>query len=698
MSRSSSAETPPGAHQSRDSMFTFPESNRENSGAKPLDKAPLTNRREENSILEGGGLSSSKLAITQGKKNHNTMNNEAISQTINTSENPFLSTHSITPKPNTTRSRRPPPPTLDMDALKRSLQLEHTPSFPSSTSPLTLDPVTNKNSDLERDHPSYKGARGHLRQKSQAEELVADIDSYLVRQEKENDGAVPNDQADTDTPTTEAPIYSVSREHSLLYESPLREGLFNDDALFGRKSEEDRFSFTESPTSSNSKAMSHFLPDIDIRENHNIRINPFVDEHDVLEDIKNSPLNMIGSQDNDETVKANLALENLSSSDGDHIFAGPVRKEPKRVFRVVNEDHPTFYMNTETPDGSSLYIEEKNDGSERTHFSDIKSNTTMSTSDDIQSRSSHINSNMSTPSYNASIPEEKEVDIGHLLDTISTSSSYKEPHTRLLDTPTIISTPTIMSTSSTKSSKSGLSTHNKGSPKPERTARLVSSYVEELRLKYFRTSNFLEMPPNLPVSLKQKNNLVQPKNIKLRIRTNPKQIGIKHGRVKQKLLTLEGDTDDNNLLGLSLSKNTSIMDVDHTKEFHKLLNKEDVESSKSTGYDPDHYLNDIPGDDAYDSDDVMAPLREKRKLHETKNSHVMRSGSVVSYFTRANNKLNDDSILPSLPNDISLDDYIEPTASFTTPQRNSSVGSYQSDVLESSTSGLHVANPDQGSD
>ncbi|CCH62337.1 hypothetical protein TBLA_0H00440 [Henningerozyma blattae CBS 6284] len=205
--------------------------------------------------------------------------------------------------------------------------------------------------------------------------------------------------------------------------------------------------------------------------------------------------------------------------------------------------------------------------------------------------------------------------------------------------------------------------------------RLVSSYIEEIRLKYLPTTNFLNTPPNLPITLKSKNQLLRTKqNIKVKIRTSSKQIGIKHGAAKPKLLALETMNEEfsdkaghgsinirTNNIG-SRKKN-----INHTKEFHELMNKQknirqdDIIEDEEE--DEEEYLNYIPGDDAYDSDDMMAPLRKKSQNGKDsdnksgKNSKsIDRNNTVLSYYTRKQRKLlgeniNDESkghALPSL--------------------------------------------------
>ena len=258
-----------------------------------------------------------------------------------------------------------------------------------------------------------------------------------------------------------------------------------------------------------------------------------------------------------------------------------------------------------------------------------------------------------------------------------------------------------MSTPGSKSIKSVQSNIDQPS-RPDKPSRLVSSYVEELRLKYYKTSNFLEAPPNLPMALKQKNNLIQPKNVKVALRTSSKQVGIKHGRVKQKLLALEATTDDSKSLG-----SANISSIDHTKEFHKLLGKDDVVPEEDEN-ESEEYLNEIPGDEAYDSEDCMAPLREKRGSKV--NGDVTRSNTTVSYYTRLQNRPRSGTVdrMKSynykLPTNI-LDDYKENeeknASKNSSAKRNPSTKTIDSSAFLDSylgDGGLRLANPDSEDD
>lgn len=244
----------------------------------------------------------------------------------------------------------------------------------------------------------------------------------------------------------------------------------------------------------------------------------------------------------------------------------------------------------------------------------------------------------------------------------------------------------------------------------DKMAPLVSNYMEELKLKYFKTSNFLEPPPNLPVTLKQKSSLLQPKNIKVKIRTNMKQVGIKHGRLKQKLLALETNADN------------SAGGVDHAKEFQTLLNKEHsktriVKDGIECSDNEDDYLARIPGDEAYNSDDAMAPLREYKA---SSRQDVSRSGTIISYYTRKKNRLRQGTpdaeynAQPPLPThgDLTVFDELASAKDNISSTREASEERHNEKILDSKyvdygapsiieyrpSGGLHVVNPDSSSD
>ncbi|KAL6945140.1 hypothetical protein ACO0QE_002586 [Hanseniaspora vineae] len=178
---------------------------------------------------------------------------------------------------------------------------------------------------------------------------------------------------------------------------------------------------------------------------------------------------------------------------------------------------------------------------------------------------------------------------------------------------------------------------------------LVSEYVEELRYKYFPTANVVQPPPNLPLSIKSKNTLELPQssNIKVKIRTSSKQIGIKHGKAKQKLLSLEAPAEEDEYsdaedpLNLSFNGNEGYIPTAEEEEERLILSE-------------------LPGDEAYNGDDLMAPLRERHKttVSGAKNGNaknrVSRSDSTKSYFTKNAHRFRsgtlDNSYVPPMGN------------------------------------------------
>ncbi|AET39896.1 uncharacterized protein Ecym_5116 [Eremothecium cymbalariae DBVPG len=277
-------------------------------------------------------------------------------------------------------------------------------------------------------------------------------------------------------------------------------------------------------------------------------------------------------------------LTQLNTSDNSKIKHGGLHLEDSpspRQFRVVNEDKPSFYLQDTTTE------EEESSA----HVSEPALRDSNSEFDDRSRYSSSFGQSMT--------PTQSLAEYGNGLRDL------EEDHHL---------THTLTGRMPQRSRMASTDRHL------DKNVRLVSSYVEELRLKYFPTSNSLQPPAILPIALKTKNNLEQPQNIKVRIRTSSKQIGIKHGKAKQKLLSLETANEDDDIL---LSR------VDHTREFQELLGKESISNEDQ----PLPY--DIPGDEAYDSDDVMAPLKERKDdyLHRATTS-LKRTDTVTSYFTK----------------------------------------------------------------
>ncbi|AQZ12255.1 YDR239C [Zygosaccharomyces parabailii] len=384
---------------------------------------------------------------------------------------------------------------------------------------------------------------------------------------------------------------------------------------------------------------------------------------------------------------------------------------PRRKFRVVNEDRPTFYMN-----GLDDSIPQFSKDKDAYYFDDTATHSSFRSHESASSKGFSVSgSEKSIPytcGFNNQSTESTSPSAGMRsafvsLDSVSENEIAKNmvnsSKTKEGTIPAAqISLSNHQSVRSVRSNNSS-TTVSSNSPKSDKTVRLVSSYVEELRLKYDRTSNFLQAPPNLPVTLKQKNNLIQPKNIKVKIRTSSKQIGIKHGRAKQKLLTLETAEEDGDGSMKILSHKNKI-NVDHTKEFHNLLHSrgspskriEQEKSPSKSKNDEEEFLNDIPGDDAYDSDDAMAPLREKRHTTDTV---VTRSSTVKSYFTKQQEKLqsvNEGAQLNKLPTNINIQDYLDNEPKIR--KKSTQSGDSGLEAVYSYGQGLRVANPDSESD
>lgn len=437
-------------------------------------------------------------------------------------------------------------------------------------------------------------------------------------------------------------------------------------------------------------------------------------EHTSLHTNPFSPKSQLTDMDSGVHVKttdSDEAASKVFDEDSRVESATTEEQPPRRKFRVVNEDRPTFYMSGLD---ESLHFSRDKDAyffddtathySSRSHESGSSKGLSM-----IGSEKSVAPVNYNNQSMDSTSPSAGMRSAFASLDSVSENDVIKSTVSSTKAKDGFIAAPQISLSNhqSVRSSKSNNSstTISSGSPKPDKTVRLVSSYVEELRLKYNRTSNFLQAPPNLPVTLKQKNNLIQPKNIKVKIRTSSKQIGIKHGRAKQKLLTLETTEEDVNADGsMKILSNKNKINVDHTREFHNLLNSggspskraEQEQSPSKSKNDEEEFLNDIPGDDAYDSDDAMAPLREKRHIVD---NGVTRNSTVKSYFTKQQEKLqgvNDSSQWNKLPTNINIQDYLDKEPKVRKKSTHS--GDSGLDAVYSYGQGLRVANPDSSSD
>lgn len=117
-------------------------------------------------------------------------------------------------------------------------------------------------------------------------------------------------------------------------------------------------------------------------------------------------------------------------------------------------------------------------------------------------------------------------------------------------------------------------------------------------------------------------------------------------------------------------------------------------------------MNEIPGDDAYDSDDAMAPLRETGGARSLRGP--TRSNTVVSYYTKNQNRFRSGTLdngyayLQDLPANINIKDY-EDNVSVANSAIEESIISDDSSSLEQTFPynrgpGLHLANPDTNSD
>lgn len=729
------------------------------------------------------------------------------------------------PVPPRSRARRPPPPTLDMDALTRSYEpssrlssvgtvdpvSDTTPIVEEAPALVPLNPYENIiESSSEDEHPINvvdedepveiepprnevkiiniprdenlenldTNAKQHRRQRSEAESLVDDIDVY-IKEYKENSQSVEdllaldclNDKNIISSPEVEQSLYSgphndpnmkidirpiktnfnhliiddeFSPESSLLYVSPLDVGHLsasdsakqrqfsrntltitniasNESSSSNDKSDSSdssndsdesssasNFSFSNSvddgddssaevETEDNSEASFVKAPKEDMDSSDLIRKKSFqlvLDKTKTLTPSESFSPNQntdgvmreSSSRYENETFKEEIT--NVSTDDymietsGDMV---PQDTEPRKTFRIANEDHPTFYI--------------KDDNS----IIDNDTSTMQSTETEID-KSQISNDSTYEKGVDMGVVDSQDILPPDLSTFTSNESSLNGPAPQR----TLNNSPDNTTlTSGEKSLRSVQSMSGNSMKSAERTSKLVSGYVEELRLKYFQTSNFLQAPPNLPLALKQKNNLIKPKNIKVKIRTNTKQVGIKHGKVKQKLLSFETSTADNKDLSLKKEKNNAA--VDHTKEFHNFFNREGSQAGGSKAednvFDSDSdYMADIPGDEAYDSDDILAPLREKKGSHNT----VSRNSTVVSYYTRSKNRMREsDGALPGLPTNVSIDKYKTKEVGSRTSSikggrtRSDSMASVSTQLLTSKVSGsvgLHVANPDSDSD
>lgn len=737
--------------------------------------------------------------------------NTNISTTI-TSNSPITESHTV----QRNKIRRPPPPVFDMEKISKSL-LQKANTSNVAKSGFLDNASDNNNIDISSDikdndliystpsnmskelspHPyvtengsvdiyekrkpfntklksdeasseakyivSNTDRKQHRKQRSDAEELVNDIDIY-IKEYQEDSNIIDNFQSDKDIHNQDInhdyknsysnydrnlqntldiePIATTfdhlnTSEYSnldtpILNVSPLN--IVNDSNVTPTSlknplttknaSTNDPPSFDNTDNSSSDFSFSNSLSgrkDIanEFSDQENTNINSILrkSSYDPFFNVTNSSTSTIHISQNhissdiesDNGISNSLSCIGIDSSDNRTNIQHPPKEaydsassnsiilqseKPCGKLRVANEDHPTFFIkddisltDTDTNTMQSTDMESINDE----HYTNV-----VPRNDMINNTNEHSGRTMLLDLHDTSSTEMNPFK-SNSGDVANPTSTYEPNNKSELST--------INSGAKSVNGMQSISGHSSRST--ERTSKLVSSYVEELRLKYFQTSNFLEAPPNLPLALKQKNNLIQPKNIKVKIRTNTKQVGIKHGKVKQKLLSLETTIDDNKNIGSNRERTSTF--VDHTKEFHKFFNKENEQSDNYSNKDQlldssSDYLNDIPGDEAYNSDDILAPLREKK---DSENS-ISRSGTVVSYYTRSKNRiLKETEDMPDLPSNIYINTNQSGVSSSGTSMykngrtRSGSISSVNTQVLTNKISGsmgLHVTNPDSESD
>ena len=720
---------------------------------KPLEMQPLRNR---NPFIEEVDHHGDK-EVPRADSSSNALTGSDIKPLRRMSTNPFLIDEKMTNMPKTApRMRRPPPP-VDMDAVKvfaHTAPLDITTS--SSTAQVSSTDETLKSASLSPIRtpvpPVENLLNQHRRQRSEAEKLVDDLDDYIKQHEKRITSHSPEEvdhEGDHEEDVSANMDSEVSLESPFLSVDPLsmvasdRESRLEHRAArksdLGSEFETDAFSFTDSL---NGKSVNSI---------QQVAMSEVNGAAPILVKLGYTNSNATQSDSNENYESANQQahhnrprIENIreitshgespkaeqdqfNDNDNDSYSSQVESEEPRRTFRVVNEDRPHFYFqtagDTTTSTNASSTTEddapesncESTNQNENEDRLSVYSSSNHKYPQDSSGEDRHSGRERSSINKfmgrNSPTSSEDFNRVGSLLEGGALKIEEAGDAAPLLDTPTVLRNPSIRSSDSTTTTTSG-------SSRPDKTVRLVSSYVEELRLKYYKTSNFLAAPPNLPVTLKQKNNLIQPKNIKVRIRTSSKQIGIKHGGAKQKLLSLETANEDSRegINGAKFQSSKNRIDVDHTKEFHDLLNNggmgkrsnstNDRKTSHGSNDDPEKYMNEIPGDDAYDSDDAMAPLREKGGARSLRGP--TRSNTVVSYYTKNQNRFRSGTLdngyayLQDLPANINIKDY-EDNVSVANSAIEESIISDDSSSLEQTFSynrgpGLHLANPDTNSD
>ena len=669
--------------------------------------------------------------------------------------------------------KRPPPPVIDMKGIRLSTERASSGSMSPNLFNITpqhtrerelIVPTENllsKETMLNEHHGESSSMRQsphtpniassanvyqHRRERSEAEELVDDIDIYLKSYKETTNSPSPylqDEIVDANEPIMTSNMSTLSVEQPIVIQIPsndtteeispldfnghmniipkldntslessteeLYRPLVNNNETTDNEVEgkEDNFSFTGSDDLKTKEEI--LVPEcISIHSDVSTKsavdgfkrknTNPFFTQADSGSDNESSNLRIANtgspSPVSSVTTDEYVIDYGANSQPGDHDDGDSLDLEPRRHFRVVNEDRATFYAPFDDDSDSSYSSIRKPTES---HNSLDETYATPMESPDGSLIGESVNETVGSRFTSSTDIASSDYQVINGNQSMHVNPMVSEDGLNSINDTNAIKSPTTPSSKSTRSETSVTAK----SLKPEKPSRLVSSYVEELRLKYCKTSNFLEAPPNLPASLKQKNNLIQPKNIRVAIRTSSKQVGIKHGRVKQKLLTLETNTDDNKSLGSS-----NISSIDHTKEFHKLLGKEDALQEEDEN-NSEEYLNEIPGDEAYDSEDCMAPLREKRGT--SSNGNVTRSNTTVSYYTRLQNRPRSGTVdrMKSynykLPTNI-LDDYNKSQQKEngeSTTKRTASTKSYGSAAFAETylnAGGLFVANPESEDD
>lgn len=604
----------------------------------------------------------------------------------------------------TTTTRRPPPPTVDITTIKPLLgkKLSTSPEAATSNNKSVLNESSEKpegcsETILSEDQGSNvkinEGHKttttefqvGHKRQKSEVEQLMDDLDDYISKSQLEisdrpgvyGEYAEHTVWSDIDESRVSSNLSNevLTSGHSVSIEQDEKVAKSDDEGFQSSPiPSDDQFSFNPSQRSTfNEYSQQSPNSALSLPSHSSAEASDMDFQYNEEKLLVNSS---ITADDSTSSIKqGGIEEDGLLSDTND-------QQSAKKNFRVVNDEKASFYFHDSTTDDedSSLVVKEAipRDTTEEDSILYIDSHEFMKRQ-----------ATLSDENYTNGLNE----------NSIKNSSPSKA-----LSDAESLEAPTIDTSLSLPTSRTSGSSGIKAAS-TDKNVRLISSYVEELRLIYFPTSNSLQLPPNLPYALKNKNTLEQPQNIKVRIRTSTRQVGIKHGKAKQKLLSLETSKEEEETESRSSSAKQFLTTADHTKEFHTLFNKDDSDNDQSI-------LFDIPGDDAYDSDDLMAPLREKpaRRIHtETTGSRLKRSDTVSSYFTRNEGRLRsgtlDVSYTPQLPLDLrKLDSFVSNeekvnarlhTDSFSTISEDLDDYNIYSDKRHEA---LHITNPDYDSD